>query len=120
MGGGETRNRTGDTRIFSPLLYQLSYLAETQRKQKCKSLPDGQSESPGENLPAGTMAGEFLYADATLPKEVELSVKQGAGHGGEGYAIAFSVTVGQRGTFDPFNPLGVLFLRNKVKSSLNW
>ncbi len=27
MGGGETRNRTGDTRIFSPLLYQLSYLA---------------------------------------------------------------------------------------------
>src|SRR5690606_26681103 len=26
-GGGETRNRTGDTRIFSALLYQLSYLA---------------------------------------------------------------------------------------------
>ena len=26
-GGGETRNRTEDTRIFSPLLYQLSYLA---------------------------------------------------------------------------------------------
>ena len=25
--GGETRNRTADTRIFSPLLYQLSYLA---------------------------------------------------------------------------------------------
>ena len=25
--GGETRIRTGDTRIFSPLLYQLSYLA---------------------------------------------------------------------------------------------
>ena len=24
-GGGTTRNRTGDTRIFSPLLYQLSY-----------------------------------------------------------------------------------------------
>ena len=23
--GGATRNRTGDTRIFSPLLYQLSY-----------------------------------------------------------------------------------------------
>ena len=23
--GGTTRNRTGDTRIFSPLLYQLSY-----------------------------------------------------------------------------------------------
>ena len=66
------------------------------------------------------MAGEFLYSDSTLPKEVELSDKQGAGHGGEGYAIAFSATVGQRGTFDPFNPLGVLFLLNKVKSSLNW
>ena len=25
--GGQTRNRTEDTRIFSPLLYQLSYLA---------------------------------------------------------------------------------------------
>ena len=24
---GQGRNRTGDTRIFSPLLYQLSYLA---------------------------------------------------------------------------------------------
>ncbi len=26
--GGQARNRTTDTRIFSPLLYQLSYLAE--------------------------------------------------------------------------------------------
>ena len=26
-GGGQGRDRTGDTRIFSPLLYQLSYLA---------------------------------------------------------------------------------------------
>ena len=25
MNCGTTRNRTGDTRIFSPLLYQLSY-----------------------------------------------------------------------------------------------
>ena len=25
LSGGVTRNRTGDTRIFSPLLYQLSY-----------------------------------------------------------------------------------------------
>lgn len=25
---GQGRNRTGDTRIFSPLLYQLSYLSE--------------------------------------------------------------------------------------------
>ncbi len=27
MAGGEARNRTGDARIFSPALYQLSYLA---------------------------------------------------------------------------------------------
>ena len=27
--GGQGRNRTTDTRIFSPLLYQLSYLAES-------------------------------------------------------------------------------------------
>ena|GEM_PF-2085723 len=30
--GGEAQNRTGDTRIFSPLLYRLSYLAETVRE----------------------------------------------------------------------------------------
>ncbi len=27
--GGQGRDRTADTRIFSPLLYQLSYLADT-------------------------------------------------------------------------------------------
>ena len=30
--GGKSRNRTGDTRIFSPLLYQLSYLAKLLMK----------------------------------------------------------------------------------------
>ena len=29
--GGQSRNRTTDTRIFSPLLYQLSYLANESR-----------------------------------------------------------------------------------------
>ncbi len=29
-GGGEGRNRTADTWIFSPLLYRLSYLAVTR------------------------------------------------------------------------------------------
>ncbi len=28
---GQGRNRTADTRIFSPLLYQLSYLASTMQ-----------------------------------------------------------------------------------------
>ena len=27
LSGGQERDRTADTRIFSPLLYQLSYLA---------------------------------------------------------------------------------------------
>ena len=27
MNGGQGQNRTADTRIFSPLLYRLSYLA---------------------------------------------------------------------------------------------
>jgi hypothetical protein len=30
--GGQGRNRTTDTRIFSPLLYQLSYLAVDEAK----------------------------------------------------------------------------------------
>jgi hypothetical protein len=40
---GQSRNRTGDTWIFSPLLYQLSYLPRVQaadcmaRKSQCKS-----------------------------------------------------------------------------------
>ena len=29
--GGQTGNRTWDTRIFNPLLYQLSYLAAKDR-----------------------------------------------------------------------------------------
>ena len=28
--GGDGRNRTADTRIFSPLLYQLSYITGSQ------------------------------------------------------------------------------------------
>ena len=31
LDGGQGRNRTNDTRIFSPLLYQLSYLARRVR-----------------------------------------------------------------------------------------
>jgi hypothetical protein len=32
-GGAQGRNRTADTRIFSPLLYQLSYLGEVRRER---------------------------------------------------------------------------------------
>ncbi len=30
---GQGQNRTADTRIFSPLLYQLSYLAEPMQEK---------------------------------------------------------------------------------------
>jgi hypothetical protein len=32
MANGQGQNRTADTRIFSPLLYQLSYLAEAMQQ----------------------------------------------------------------------------------------
>jgi hypothetical protein len=37
--GGQGQNRTADTRIFSPLLYQLSYLANLENSAK-SLLPD--------------------------------------------------------------------------------
>lgn len=41
VGGGRGQNRTADTRIFNPLLYQLSYQAKTDKyrhfKKLCKS-----------------------------------------------------------------------------------
>ena len=36
--GGQRRNRTVDTRIFSPLLYQLSYLATFQESELYRPL----------------------------------------------------------------------------------
>jgi hypothetical protein len=33
VGSGQGQNRTADTRIFSPLLYQLSYLAGSNRQR---------------------------------------------------------------------------------------
>ena len=42
--GGKSRNRTDDTRIFSPLLYRLSYLAtqatSSSEKKKQKTVND--------------------------------------------------------------------------------
>ena len=41
--GAEGQNRTGDTRIFSPLLYRLSYLGmnPSETNQSIKGPPDG-------------------------------------------------------------------------------
>jgi hypothetical protein len=47
---GETRNRTGDTTIFSRVLYQLSYLARVLLNRlnltRCKLLVDSVGEAP--------------------------------------------------------------------------
>ena len=43
---GQGRDRTGDTRIFSPLLYQLSYLSRTGGNQGGKNPP-----VPVQNVP---------------------------------------------------------------------
>lgn len=33
FGGAQGRNRTADTRIFSPLLYRLSYLGDSGSRE---------------------------------------------------------------------------------------
>ena len=46
LESGQGQNRTADTRIFSPLLYQLSYLA-----RRCSAIRDsgpGQASGEGE------------------------------------------------------------------------
>ena len=39
FSGGQGRNRTTDTRIFSPLLYQLSYLAAEGERARIRPTP---------------------------------------------------------------------------------
>ena len=41
MLDGQGQNRTADTRIFSPLLYQLSYLAGTTTKNRASQCSGG-------------------------------------------------------------------------------
>ena len=36
LGDGEGRNRTGDTTVFSRVLYRLSYLARTAQSSRAK------------------------------------------------------------------------------------
>ncbi len=36
--GGQGRNRTTDTRIFNPLLYQLSYLAVSMLRRQIRAV----------------------------------------------------------------------------------
>ena len=45
---GQGRNRTADTMIFSHVLYQLSYLAQTKnRSNRCRHEREGTGEDRG-------------------------------------------------------------------------
>ena len=52
MQSGQGQNRTADTRIFSPLLYQLSYLAQQNADTQLSVLSGLTAESAGKNLAA--------------------------------------------------------------------
>ena len=43
---GQGQNRTADTRIFSPLLYQLSYLAGAHKSKKPRHFAQPELVSP--------------------------------------------------------------------------
>ena len=66
--GGSTRNRTRDTRIFSPLLYRLSYRAKIktwQRPTLPHSLPCSTIGAIELNFPVRYGKECFLYAIIT-------------------------------------------------------
>ena len=57
--GGWTRNRTGDTRIFNPLLYQLSYPAIPPKKGGASyASPPTASSTFGMSTPLGQAPGQ--------------------------------------------------------------
>ena len=51
--GGSGRNRTSDTRIFSPLLYQLSYQAKIKPNEITRVNKSMQSITHDQNIIAG-------------------------------------------------------------------
>ena len=55
---GTTRNRTGDTRIFSPLLYQLSYGTNIIAFCGCK---DSKKNKINENLGIKVLVFNFFF-----------------------------------------------------------
>jgi hypothetical protein len=59
--GGRSRNRTGDTRIFSPLLYQLSYPAKTTANSVNTRAYYGQWKADGKSVRAGLKTGTNLF-----------------------------------------------------------
>src|SRR6267378_7557758 len=86
MFGGQGRNRTTDTRIFSPLLYQLSYLAvpEARRNRKMRSALLGRRglyQAPKEKGPCGP------FPFASLRQQLHVHAAHAA-HVGHAVAVA--------------------------------
>ena len=50
LDGAQGRNRTTDTRIFNPLLYQLSYLGVRSRFRPSAFYRDGQTRCPSPSV----------------------------------------------------------------------
>lgn len=61
--GGKTRNRTGDTLIFSQLLYQLSYLAPNVRDE---SKGGARGASTGISHPIFALGAPCLFAQGLI------------------------------------------------------
>ena len=55
--GGWTQNRTGDTRIFNPLLYQLSYPASQESRDYREDIRALQADF---YLPPNVISGEAI------------------------------------------------------------
>ena len=68
--GAQGRNRTTDTRIFSPLLYQLSYLGrkDTQREGRVLNprAPGASSNVKGRTL-SGPQSGHWCRFERRVP-----------------------------------------------------
>ena len=72
MGGAQGRNRTSDTRIFNPLLYQLSYLGprsvsrQARVASKCRSYRGWNKACP---VPSPKFCTSAKAALQTVPRE---------------------------------------------------
>ena len=69
LGGAESQIRTGDTAIFSRVLYQLSYLAEPGESIQCAHHGSHKEAASGTVLPL--LEGRLKYASLkheTAPK----------------------------------------------------
>jgi hypothetical protein len=73
-GGGENRNRTDDTRIFSPLLYHLSYLAMTFLRSSFATSYGSEEEVRSASLNVSLTVSLFSKRSHTLPHATRDSI----------------------------------------------